>query len=184
MAIFTVRARVIPSERSASRKTKGEVFAHASETVKQETWESAVIVSDLIETLRVEVAAHSDFEVWKRSGKLANKELKQLWNDHRANAPYEDLPERLARSAWLTTRSIYDSWFALRESLQIRVDWLKRWLDIAKSDVELLQVCGCELEQMKAKAHEILEVVKAEFEADQSKQTVNAVGQKVFVNAG
>ncbi|MBD2036282.1 hypothetical protein H6F76_14790 [Leptolyngbya sp. FACHB-321] len=178
MAIFIVRARVIPSERSVSRKTKGEVFAHASETVKQETWESAVIVSDLIETLRVEVAAHSDFEVWKRSGKLSEKELKKLWNDHRANLPYKNLPERLARSAWLTTEVVYDSWLALRQSLQTRLDRLKRWLDIAKSDVELLQLCGCELEQMKAKAHEILEVVKAEFEADQSKQTVNAVGQK------
>lgn len=173
-SLLTIRARAIPSERTVGRKTKNEVFAYPSEKVQQETWQLGTTVTDLVEALRVEVAAHDDFETWQQKAKLSDKALKDMWNDRRAQLPYKDLPERFARSAWLTTEGIYDSWFALKQSLKLRLDCLNRWLSIAKSDVELAHTCNCELESIKARADEILEAVKAEVETYQAEQTVDA----------
>ncbi|MBD2069785.1 hypothetical protein H6F93_20095 [Leptolyngbya sp. FACHB-671] len=177
MSLFTIRARVIPSERTASRKVKRDVFAYPSETVKREFWNNSVIVSDLAEDLRVAVADHKEFETWRRKGEISGQELKKLWNTCRANSPYKELPERLARSAWFTIEIVYNSWFALRQDLQLQIDKLTFWLNVAKADVELVEACGCELEQIKTRAHEILTAVKAQLEAKESEPSAETTGQ-------
>ncbi|MBD2057781.1 hypothetical protein H6F88_17440 [Oculatella sp. FACHB-28] len=178
MSLLTIRARVVPSERTASRKTKKNVvFAYPSGKVKRETWKESVIVSNLIEDLRVAVAEHKDFESWRQEGKISDEELKKLWNTHRRSSPYQELPERLARSAWFVTGTIYDSWFALRQDLQLQIDKLTSWLRVAKADVELVEACGCELEQIKTRAHEILTAVKAQLEAKKSEPPAKTTGQ-------
>ena len=177
MSLFTIRARVVPSERTARRNVKREVFAYPSEKVKQETWDKSVTITDLTEELRVAVAEHKQFEVWRRNAKISDNELKKLWNIHRDNLPYKELPERLARSAWFTTGIVYNSWFALQQDLQLQIDRLNLWLSVSKADVELVEACGCELEQIKARAHEILAEVKAQLEAKESESPAKTAKQ-------
>lgn len=177
MSLFTIRAGVVPSERTANRKVKHEVFAYPSQKVKREIWENSVIISNLIEDLRVAVANHKEFEAWRREGKISDGELKKLWNTCRDNSPYKELPERLARSAWFTTEIVYDSWFALQQDLQLQIDRLTWWLNVAKTDVELVEVCGCELEQIKAKACEILATAKTNLKVGESELSTEATEQ-------
>ncbi|NJL23149.1 MAG: hypothetical protein HC895_23695 [Leptolyngbyaceae cyanobacterium SM1_3_5] len=66
------------------------------------------------------------------------------------------------------TEIVYDSWFALRQDLQLQIDRLICWLNVSKADVELVEACGCELEQIKTRAHEILAAVKAQLEVEES----------------
>lgn len=69
---------------------------------------------------------------------------------------FADQPKRFYKSAIELTEYIYKSWLALQQRRQKQVDGKTRWLSMLKSDAELVKISGCSLENIRAKALEIL----------------------------
>ena len=51
---------------------------------------------------------------------------------------------------------MYKSWLALMKRLQYQLDGKNRWLEMLKSDTELVEASGVNLESLRLKAAEIL----------------------------
>jgi hypothetical protein len=60
---------------------------------------------------------------------------------------------------------------ALQKKRRLRLDGMRRWLGIVKSDVELVQISGCPLENLQAKAQEILEHLNDEKPPSKARST-------------
>jgi uncharacterized coiled-coil protein SlyX len=110
----------------------------------------------LVNELLKKVVLHPNFEVWQHQGKLPEKELKMLWESLKVDPRYSDLPARFLTSAKLSVSEIYDSWLATQKSQRLKLDGITRWLEIIKSDTDLVQSSGHNLEQIRSKAYEIL----------------------------
>jgi hypothetical protein len=111
--------------------------------------------------LNEQIGQHPDFEEWKQDRKIPRETLKEIWNSLRTTSsyqgmPYETMPERFIRSAWLRIENIYASWFKTQAKLLARYYGLKRWLDIVKSDNKLAEICGCSIEQIQIRASQLL----------------------------
>ncbi len=51
---------------------------------------------------------------------------------------------------------IYKAWLALQKRLQYQLEGKTRWLEMLKSDAELVEATGCTLDSLRIKAAEIL----------------------------
>jgi hypothetical protein len=58
----------------------------------------------------------------------------------------------------------YESWLSLQRSRKQRLDGKQRWLDIVKSDAELVELSGSALEIIRHRAQEILNEFNTEHE--------------------
>lgn len=148
--MLTVRCRLIAGETIF----QGSVFA--SEQARQCLWQLTATTTHLINELLKQVALHPNFEVWQHQGKLPEKELKNLWESLKTDQRYSELPARFLTSAKLSVSEIYDSWLAIQKHQRLRLDGITRWLETVKSDAELVQSSGHNLEQIRIKAYEIL----------------------------
>jgi hypothetical protein len=150
MSLITIRCRLVASEANF------QGLVSASEQSRQYLWQRMTTTTLLVNELLKKVALHPNFEVWQHQGKLPEKELKTLWESLKADPRYSDLPARFLTSAKLSVGEIYDSWLATQKSQRLRLDGITRWLEIIKSDADLVQSSGHNLEQIRSKAYEIL----------------------------
>jgi len=102
------------------------------------------------------VSQHDDFEAWQRSGRLNTDALKKLWKSYKDEFPPKTQPGRFYTSAKLTVQHIYESWLALQKKLRLRLDGKQRWLEMLKSDAELIELSECSLDEIQVRANEIL----------------------------
>jgi hypothetical protein len=167
----TIEARLVPSEWVPPTKKNPETVAVASEAAKQFTLQLSILSTQLCKDLNDRIGQHADFPTWKQDGSIPDKTLKELWNAARGNAPYEGMPERFARSAWLRVQNIYAGWFKTQSKLLNRLNGLNRWLDMTKSDHQLVEISGHGLEEIQARATQIISEAKARLE--QAKQPVD-----------
>ncbi|MBD2001404.1 hypothetical protein H6G00_33230 [Leptolyngbya sp. FACHB-541] len=184
----TIEALLIPSEwnppieedSEPSEANNLESIAVASEAARDLVLQLALASTRLCKELNEQIGQHPDFEEWKENRKIPPKILKEIWNSLRAtssygNVPYEDIPERFARSAWLRIESIYASWFKTQAKLLTRYYGLKRWLDIVKSDKKLAEICGCSIEQIQMRASQLL--AEARVRLKEKRQAEKAEGK-------
>lgn len=150
MSFLTIRCRLVASEVSS----QGSVSA--SKQARRYLWEQTAATTHLINELLKQVAIHPSFEVWQHQGKLPDKELKALWESLKTDSRYRDLPARFLTSAKLSVSEIYDSWLAIQRHQRLRLEGITRWLEIVKSDTELVQTAGHSIEHIRTKAYEIL----------------------------
>jgi hypothetical protein len=110
----------------------------------------------LINELLKQVGQHPDFEAWRHKGKLPPGIVKQLCQPLRTDPRFIGQPGRFYMSAIAVVDYIYKAWLALQKRLQYQLEGKTRWLEMLKSDAELVEATGCTLDSLRIKAAEIL----------------------------
>ena len=165
----TIEALLIPSEWTPLIEEKSEPseenhlgsIAVASEAARDLVLQLSLASTRLCKELNEQIGQHPDFEEWKKNRRIPRETLKEIWGSLRATSscqgvPYETMPERFIRSAWLRVENIYLSWFKIQAKLLARYYGLKRWVDIVKSDDKLAEICGSSIEQIQIRASQLL----------------------------
>jgi hypothetical protein len=129
----------------------------ANEATRQKLW---TLMADLntpsINELLKQVAQHPDLEAWRQRGFLKAGIVQQLGNALKTNPLYIGQPARFYTSAISLVEYIYKSWLKLQQRLQRKLEGKRRWLEMLKSDEELVQQCNRPLEIIRSQAVELL----------------------------
>jgi len=129
----------------------------ASEPSRHQLWKlMAQLNTPLINELLVQVAQHPEFETWRQKGKHPTGIVKELCQPLKTDPRFIGQPGRFYTSAIATVNYIYKSWFALMKRSQSQLEGKMRWLEMLKSDTELVEASGVTLESLRTKAAEIL----------------------------
>ncbi|MGJ5629426.1 type V CRISPR-associated protein Cas12k [Nostoc sp. CALU 1950] len=129
----------------------------ASESSRQKLWElMAELNTPLINELLRQVSQHPEFESWRQKGKHPTSIVKELCEPLKTDSRFIGQPGRFYTSAITTVNYIYKSWLALMKRSQFQLEGKIRWLEMLKSDVELVESSGVSLDSLRIKAAEIL----------------------------
>ncbi|PSB16684.1 hypothetical protein C7B65_20785 [Phormidesmis priestleyi ULC007] len=129
----------------------------ASEEIRQQLWHlMADKNTPLVNKLLKSVSQHDDFEVWQRNGTVPDKSVRELCNPLKVHPQFEEQPGRFYTSASLIVTYTYQSWLELQRKRRRSLDGRQRWLNVVKSDAELVQMSGCNIHTIQNKAKEIL----------------------------
>ena len=110
------------------------------------------LINELIE----QVTQHPDFETWKLKGKISSNAVSQLCQPLKTDPRFAGQPARFYTSATHVVDYIFKSWLALQKRLSDTLQRKIRWLEMLNSDRELVELSGCDLATIRAKAAEIL----------------------------
>ncbi|MCY7322928.1 MAG: type V CRISPR-associated protein Cas12k [Phormidesmis sp. CAN_BIN36] len=75
---------------------------------------------------------------------------------------YPNQPGRFYASATLTVAYTYESWLALQQTRRRCLDGKQRWLNVVKSDAELIELSGSTIEIIRHQAQDILSQLNAD----------------------
>jgi len=155
----------------------------ASEASRQQLWQlMAERNTPLINELLVQVSQHPDFETWQRKGKLPAGTVQHLCKPLRTDSRFEGQPGRFYTSASKLVEYIYKSWFKLQQRRQQKLEGQRHWLEMLKSDEEIVKECNCSLDVIRAKASETLVSLHSEDESSQSSQGKEKGGDRTTRN--
>jgi small-conductance mechanosensitive channel len=110
----------------------------------------------LINELLQQIAQHPDFETFRQKGKISSKIVSELCKPLKNDLRFTGQPVRFYVSAEHVADYTIKSWLAIQRRLQQKLDRRRRWLEVLKSDDELLQNSGYDLSGLREKAAEIL----------------------------
>jgi len=146
----------------------------ASESTRQLLWKlmaekNTPLINELIE----QVTQHDDFELWRQKGKIPSSAVSQLCQSLRTDPRFQGQPARFYTSASHAVDYIYKSWLKLQKRLQDQLQGKIRWLEILKSDRELIEISNCDRARIRQKATEILAsiTVPSPTERSETQQT-------------
>ena len=125
----------------------------------------------LINELLAQISQHPDFETWRQQAKLKAGIVKQLCQPLKSDPRFSGQPGRFYTSAIALVAYIYKSWLKIQQRLQRKLEGQTRWLEMLKSDEELVQESNCTLEVIRAKAVEILTPLVSQNESTQPTNT-------------
>jgi hypothetical protein len=129
----------------------------ANESTRQQLWKlMAELNTPLINELLLQMAQHPQFETWRQKGKHPKSIVRELCEPLKTDPRFIGQPARFYASAIALVNYIYKSWFALMKRLQSQLEGKMRWLEMLKSDTELVEASGVTLESLRTKAAEIL----------------------------
>ncbi|NMF64702.1 hypothetical protein DP113_03290 [Brasilonema octagenarum UFV-E1] len=129
----------------------------ASESTRQQLWKlMAEKNTPLINELLLNVPQHQDFETWRQKGKHPTGIVKELCQPLKTDPRFISQPARFYASAIATVNYIYFSWLALMKRLQYKLEGKTRWLEMLRSDEQLVEASGVTLDSLRIKANEIL----------------------------
>ncbi|QDZ39040.1 hypothetical protein FRE64_03270 [Euhalothece natronophila Z-M001] len=155
----------------------------ASEDTRHQLWQlMAQQNTPLINELLKQVAEHPEFETWRQKGKLPGGIVSQLCKPLKEDSRFIGQPARFYTSATKLVEYIYQSWLALQQRLQWRLNGQKRWLEILKSDQELCTQAECSLKTLRHQASEILASLQPSTSKSKkkSKKQKNSYGKSLF----
>jgi IS605 OrfB family transposase len=133
----------------------------APEPIRRQLWHlMAERNTPLICELIKRVSQHSDFAVWQRRGSISKKAVMDLCTPLREIYPGQ--PGRFYASAISMVLYTYESWLTIQQNGRRRLDGKQRWLDVVKSDHELIEISGSNLDVIKQRAQDILNAINAE----------------------
>jgi len=162
MSIITIQCRLV-----------------ASESTRRQLWElMAEKNTPLINELLEQIGHHPDFETWREKGKLPDGVVKQLAKPLKTDPRFIGQPGRFYTSAIALVKYIYKSWFAVMMQLQYQLKGKIRWLEMLKSDEELVETSGVTLENLRIKAAEILAQCTPQPDSVESQQKKSKKGKK------
>ncbi|MGB3207609.1 MAG: type V CRISPR-associated protein Cas12k [Crinalium sp.] len=129
----------------------------ASQPTRQQLWTlMAKLNTPLINELLRQMPQHPEFETWRQQGKLPIDIVTKLCEPLKSDPRYIGQPARFYTSAIALVKYIYKSWFKLQQRLERRLKGQKRWLEMLKSDAELVEQSSCSLEDIRIQAIAIL----------------------------
>lgn len=135
----------------------------ASEPIRRHLWQlMSTSNTPLINDLLKQVSHHTDFETWQSRGTVPSNAIRELCEP--LKEVYPGQPARFYASAILVVTYTYESWLSLQQTRRRRLNGKQRWLDVVKSDAELLELSGSTLEAIQQQAQEILSQLNAEIE--------------------
>jgi hypothetical protein len=151
------------------------------EEVRRYFWElMADQQTPLINQLYLKVAQHPQFSVWQSEGVADDDEVKRLWRSFEQDPQFQTMPERAFVSGRLNVENTYKSWLALQVDRQEAVDKLLHSVEVLKSDVELVTISNCPLDELRCKATEILSQVNAQVVSNGKKKTKKAMEGGIY----
>ncbi len=109
----------------------------------------------LINELLAQVPNHPDFEEWFEKGTLPQKTIKELCVPLRKKEPFANQPGRFYSSAIALVHYMFKSWLKVQKKLRQRIEGKQRWLAMLKSDRELEDESGKDLEEIRLLALKI-----------------------------
>ncbi|WP_250123182.1 type V CRISPR-associated protein Cas12k [Chroococcidiopsis sp. CCMEE 29] len=110
----------------------------------------------LINELLAQMAQHPEFETWRKNGKLPAGIVKQLCQPLKADPRFIGQPGRFYTSAIAVVEYIYKSWFKLQQRLEQKLKGQTRWLEMLKSDEELIAESNTSIEVIRSNAAQLL----------------------------
>jgi hypothetical protein len=144
----------------------------ASEEVRRQLWDMMTTKNTpLVNELLRQLSQHPEFENWLQSGKLPLKAVRALCEPLKADPRFEGQPGRFFTSASLITTYTYESWLAQQQKRQRSLDGKRRWLNIVKSDAELVALCKCDITQIRAQADAILVDAATQLNSSETQPT-------------
>lgn len=143
MSIITIQSRLVASE--STRRQFWELMAHKN--------------TPLINELLRQIPLQPDFDDWSKKGKLPTGTIKNLCDSLKSDPKFNNQPSRFYMSAISEVDYIYKSYFTLRQRLEYQLEGSQRWLEMLKSDEELVEQTGKSLEDIRKRATEILDSV-------------------------
>ncbi|MEH2450467.1 type V CRISPR-associated protein Cas12k [Nostoc sp.] len=147
----------------------------ALESSRHQLWKlMAELNTPLINELLRQVSQHPEFETWRQKGKHPTGVVKELCEPLKIDPRFIGQPGRFYSSAIALVNYIYKSWFALMKRSQFQLEGKIRWLEMLKSDVELVENSGVSLDSLRTKAAEVL----AEFAPLNTAETQSTNGKK------
>jgi len=132
----------------------------------------------LINTLLEQVGQHPEFEAWQQKGKHSSGAVKHMCESLRSDPRFIGQPGRFYTSAITMVNYIYKAWLASQQRLQRRLEGQTRWLEMLKSDTELVEASNCNLDTLRAKALEVLTQQTAQPDQPNSVTTQQIKGRK------
>lgn len=102
------------------------------------------------------MAQHSEFETWRKKGKLPAGIVKQLCQPLRSDPRFISQPGRFYTSAIAVVEYIYKSWFKLQQGLEQKLKGQTCWLEMLKSDEELTVESNTSVEVIRTTATKLL----------------------------
>lgn len=156
----------------------------ASPETRQQLWAlMAERNTPLINTLIEQLSQHSEFETWRRKGRISSAVVSQLCKPLRTDSRFSGQPARLYASAEHVADYIFKSWLAIQKRLQQKLDGKLRWLEMLKSDEELAQESGVELPRIRDRAAAILLKLQSPTSPDQTVSNPSKKGSKTRKSA-
>ena len=121
----------------------------------------------LINAIIQGIVTHEDFETWRIKGRHPADVVTKLCKSLKTEAPFSGQPSRFYASAEKAVNYIFKSWFTLQRRLQQQTSGKQTWLTILKSDDELVELCGHDLEDIQDKAAKILDDAETAIEEEE-----------------
>ncbi len=129
----------------------------ASESTRHQLWElMSKKNTPLINELLWQVSQQPEFEDWCSSGRLPSGIVGKLCNQLKTDSRYEGQPSRFYQSALTHVEYIYKSYLRLQRRLRWQLRGQQRWLEMLKSDPELVELAKTTLESIRQNAQQIL----------------------------
>src|SRR6476469_2735674 len=121
----------------------------ASQTTRQQLWTlMAELNTPLINDILSQLPQQPEFETWRQKGKLPAGIVKKIYEPLKSDPRYIGQPGRFYTSAIALVEYIYKSWLTLQQRLQRKLEGQRRWLEMLRSDAELVEQSSCSLEDI------------------------------------
>ncbi len=125
----------------------------------------------LINALIQEVVSHEDFEAWRLKGRHPTDLVATACRRLKTEVSFSGQPSRFYASAEKAVNYIFKSWFTLQSRLQRQISGKQAWLDMLKSDDELVELCGQPLEGIQATAAQLLKQIEKTLESEATEES-------------
>ncbi|MEO1432912.1 MAG: type V CRISPR-associated protein Cas12k [Cyanobacteria bacterium J06633_8] len=126
-------------------------------STRKELWKlMAELNTPLINELLISVCQHPDFETWRHKGKVPTGTIKELCEPLKTDLRFAGQSVRFYTSAINTVSYTYKSWLKIQKRLQLQLEGKTHWLEMLKSDAELIEESKETLDSIRNKASEIL----------------------------
>ncbi len=153
----------------------------ASEAARRQLWElMAERNTPLINEILVRVGQHADFPTWRQRGKLPAVEVKKICDVLKTEPRFNGQPARFYISANKTVEYTFKSWLKIQQRVQFKLAGKRRWMEMLQSDTELVERSGISIENLHARAVEVMAQHQMSAEATPEKKKSSDVGRLLF----
>jgi hypothetical protein len=130
----------------------------ANDAAKQYLWQlMAERNTPLVNELLRLIAQHDDFLVWRSKGKLPTAEVTKLAKTLKTDPRFNNQPAKFFISAEKVACYTFKSWLAVQKRTQKQLEQKAFWLQMLRTDQELIADCDKTIEEIREKAQAILE---------------------------
>lgn len=136
----------------------------APEATLQILWQLMVNATELINSLLHHINTHPDFDTWLTEWTIAVLVIDSFIKTAKIQSPYREMPSRFITSAQNLVKEIFKSWFEIQRQKRQSLNGKRRFLDILKSNEELLIESDCTFDTLCSEAEIILEQIQQQIE--------------------